>query len=387
MGAADRPAGAARIIAGAMSGTSADGVDVAVVEITGRGVDMKPRLLAHRHAPYDAALRRQIFAARAGDGAVRLADLAHIGRAVSLAYAAAVKEATAAAGVDAAALAAVAAHGQTLYHAPPDTMQVLDPALLAAEAGCPVVSDFRRADCAAGGQGAPLVPFADYVLFRHPRKTRVLLNIGGIANITFIRAGAGIEDVVAFDTGPGNCVSDWLCRTLDPTGPGYDVAGERAIRGAVRQEIVDRIDTAYFSRLPPKSTDTPKMISTFRDAIAGDPREIGLDDLLATACWISIEEAMNQTFAFVDAEFDQVIVAGGGTRNARMMKELKRWAAETSTDLEVLTSDSVGIPSDSREAVAFALLAAATLDRLPSNVPSATGARRAVILGSITPRP
>jgi anhydro-N-acetylmuramic acid kinase len=287
--------------------------------------------------------------------------------------------------VSASEIAAVAAHGQTLYHDPPSTIQWFDPALLAAETGCAVVSDFRRADCAAGGQGAPLVPYADYVLFRDPTKTRLLLNIGGIANVTFLRAGAGIDDVVAFDSGPGNCVSDWLCRTLDPAGPGYDAGGGRAMRGEVRREIVDRIDTTYFRRPPPKSTDVPEMITRFRDAI-GDPRRHALDDLLATACWFSVEEALNQTFTYVDASLDQVIVAGGGTRNARIMKELNRWA-ETSADLEVLTSDALGVPSEARESVAFALLAAATLDGLPSNVPAATGARRRAILGSITPKP
>ena len=375
-----------RLVVGAMSGTSADGVDAAVVEITGRGLDMKPRLLAHRHVPYDPDLRRRIFAARTADGSVKLADLAQCCRAVTLASAAAVREALGAAGVESGDLSAVAAHGQTLYHAPPDTMQVLDPALLAAETHCAVVSDFRRADCAAGGQGAPLVPFADYVLFRDPRKTRVLLNIGGIANVTYLRAGGSLDDVVAFDTGPGNCVSDWLCRTLDPVGPGYDVGGERAMRGKAWEDVSHRIDSTYFNRRPPKSTDVPEMISIFREAI-GDPRAVALDDLLATACRLTVEEALGQTFAFVDAEVDEVIVAGGGTRNARMMKELKRWTADASADIDVLTSDSLGVPSESREAVAFAVLGAATLDGLPSNVPSATGARRRVVLGSVTSRP
>ena len=128
-------------------------------------------------------------------------------------------------------LSAVAAHGQTLFHAPPDTIQWLDPALVAAEVGCPVVSDFRRADLAAGGQGAPLVPFVDYVLFRHPEKTRVLLNLGGIANITYLRAGGSIDDAIAFDTGPGNCISDHICRKFNRAGPGYDQGGVRGARG------------------------------------------------------------------------------------------------------------------------------------------------------------
>ena len=183
-----------------MSGTSADGVDIALVEIGGRGLEMTAKLLHHHARPYDLDLRRRIFAVR-GDGMVALAELAAIGREISLAYVAAVKEALAETNLAVGEIAAIAAHGQTLFHDPPNTIQWFDPALVAAETGCTVVSDFRRADCAAGGQGAPLVPFADYILFRHPTKHRVLLNIGGIANLTYMPAGAVIEEIVAFDTG------------------------------------------------------------------------------------------------------------------------------------------------------------------------------------------
>lgn len=367
-----------------MSGTSADGVDVAVVEITGRGVGMKPRLLAHRHIAYGADLRGQIFAARAGDGAVKLADLARIGRAVSLAYASAVKEAAAAAGVDAAALAAVAAHGQTLYHAPPDTMQVLDPALLAAEAGCAVVSDFRRADCAAGGQGAPLVPFADYVLFRDPHVDRAVVNIGGIANITCLLRGAGLDRVIAFDTGPGNCTSDHLMRRHDPAGPGVDVDAHRASQGRVCRAVIDDVAKhEYFATLRSKSTDGPQMIAIFEDAVRKHDPALPLADQLATAAAI-VALQISRALSLFGEKFDgEVIVSGGGTRNRAIMDQLR----ERIGNIPVRTTDEFGIPSEAKEAVAFALLAAATLDGLPSNVPSATGARRPVVLGSITPRP
>ncbi len=201
-----------RYIAGAMSGTSADGVDVAITRVTGRGLEMGAGLVKHHHRAYSSELRREIFAFRAGE--VRedvLSRLTVMGREISLTYAAAVNEALAAAAMNADGLAAVSAHGQTLFHEPPGTIQWFDPSLVAAEVGCAVVSDFRRADLAAGGQGAPLVPFADYLLFRHPTKNRVLLNIGGIANITYLKAGGTIDEVIAFDTGPGNCISDWIC--------------------------------------------------------------------------------------------------------------------------------------------------------------------------------
>src|SRR5947207_7282842 len=237
-----------RILAGAMSGTSADGVDVALVRIIGRGLDMKCELLRHHHRDYPDALRREIFAFRGGEvNQDVLPRLAKLGRDISLCYALAVNEALASASMNATQLTAVAAHGQTLFHNPPDTIQWLDPALIAAEVGCAVVSDFRRADLAAGGQGAPLVPFADYILFRDPTKNRVLLNIGGIANITWLPAGGSIDDVIAFDTGPGNCISDWICRTYGPFGLAWDVDGAGASRGRVMSRVVDAfVSFEYF---------------------------------------------------------------------------------------------------------------------------------------------
>ena len=372
-----------RLIAGAMSGTSADGVDAAVVEITGHGIDMKPRLLAHRHLPYDDGLRRQIFAARACDGALRLADLARSGREISLAYAVAVREALAAAGVGA-DLTAVAAHGQTLYHAPPDTLQVLDPALLAAEVGCPVVSDFRRADCAAGGQGAPLVPFADYVLFRDPHVDRAVVNIGGIANVTCLFRGAGIDKVIAFDTGPGNCISDHLIRRHDPGGPGFDGAGQLASQGRICGLVFDAVRShPYFEKLGAKSTDGPQMIAIFEQAVREYQPELSLPDQLATAAALVAVQIVRAVALFGGQFHGELIVSGGGIRNRAIMDQLSSRLPNTS----IRTTDEFGLPSEAKEAVAFALLAAATLDGLPSNVPSATGARREVVLGSITPRP
>ncbi len=226
-----------RLIAGAMSGTSGDGVDIAIVRITGEGLEMSARLLHHHHVPFDATIRDTLFAIRETQQ-LRLSDLAKLGRDISLIYARAVNEALLAANLRADDLSAIAAHGQTLYHDPPNTIQWFDPALVAAEVGCAVVSDFRRADCAAGGQGAPLVPFADYILFRDATKNRVLLNIGGIANITYIPAGASIDKIVAFDTGPGNCISDWICRMKGPFGLSWDVDGAGASRGRVLQNTV-----------------------------------------------------------------------------------------------------------------------------------------------------
>jgi anhydro-N-acetylmuramic acid kinase len=377
---AERPT---RVIAGAMSGTSADGVDVALVRIDGRGMEMSARLIHHHHLAYDPTLRDAIFACR-NAGEVGLADLAAMGRSISLVYARAVNEALLAAGMAAGELAAVAAHGQTLFHAPPNTIQWFDPALVAAEVGCAVVSDFRRADCAASGQGAPLVPFADFILFADPVKHRVLLNLGGIANVTYIPAGGAIDSLMAFDTGPGNCVSDFLMRQMHPEGPGVDVDGVLASHGKADEAIVLQIlSDPFFKQPPPRSTDGPAMIDLFFSAV----RDIGprgkLPSHLATACLISVTAIVRGLREFLPHFPDELIASGGGVRNHALMSFLRAQLAH----VPLRTTDELGVPGDAKEAIAFALLAAATLDDVPSNVPAATGARRRVVLGSITPKP
>jgi anhydro-N-acetylmuramic acid kinase len=368
-----------RLIAGAMSGTSADGVDVAITRVDGTGLDMTAQLVHHHHRPYDPALRQNIFEIRAA-GQASLADLARLARDISLTYAACVNEALVRSALHATDLAAVAAHGQTLYHAPPDTIQWLDPALIAAETHCPVVSDFRRADCAAGGQGAPLVPFADYILFRHLTINRMLLNLGGIANVTCLFAGAPIDKVIAFDTGPGNCISDYLMRTHRCEGPGHDVDGALAARGRVIRPVDQAFsEHSWFIKLGPKSTDGPAMIRIFRDALKGYEEE-SLEDQLATACHVAVRQILHARSLFGGQLHGELIASGGGTRNQTIMRMLREW-------FTVRTTEEFGIPSEAKEAIAFALLAAATLDNSPSNLPSCTGAKQRAVLGSITPRP
>ncbi len=366
-----------RIIAGAMSGTSADGIDVAICKISGRGTDMTVELLLHHARPYPNSLRERIFRIKSQSQS-SLKDFADLAREISLEYSHTVRESMEKADQK---IEAVAAHGQTLYHAPPNTIQWFDPALLAAEIGCAVVSDFRRADCAARGQGAPLVPFADYILFRHATHHRALVNIGGIANVTILPAGAPIESLLAFDTGPGNCICDHLMRTHNPQGGGFDEDARIARTGSVNMAIVDRVVTAdYFKRLPPKSTDGPEMTELFQNAGGGD---LSLATALATACQITATTLAESLRRFARTEIQELIVSGGGSHNPLIMEMLRRATKGTT----IRTTDDLGVPSQAKEAIAFALLAAATLDGEPSNVPSCTGAKRAVVLGSITPKP
>jgi len=366
-----------------MSGTSADGVDVAIVHITGRGADMSARLLHHHHRDYDPQLKQRIFVLR-DEGKVALSELAGIGREISLAYAAAINETLSASRISAADLSAVAAHGQTLFHAPPTTIQWFDPSLVAAEVGCAVVSDFRRADCAAGGQGAPLVPFADYILFRSPDKNRILLNLGGIANLTYLKAAAPPDQTIAFDTGPANCISDWLCRSRGPLGMTFDIDGMDASKGRVNELIVNEFTKhGFFSMRPPKSTDGPEMIQAFDHAIThAKAQKSDLPDLLATAAYVTAATIV-QAIQSLNAKVDQLLPTGGGAHN----KAIMTWLKSRLPSVTFLNCQDFAIPSDAKEAIAFALLAAATLDGLPSNLPSVTGARRPVILGSITPKP
>src|SRR5687768_13804391 len=329
-----------RLIAGAMSGTSADGVDVALTRVTGRGLDMRAQLVRHHHRPYDAALRGAIFHLR-DTGRASLAELARLAREISMTYALAVNEALVGANVKASDLAAVA----------------------------------------AGGQGAPLVPFADYLLFRHPTKNRVLLNIGGIANLTWLKSGGTLDDVIAFDTGPGNCLSDHVCRTHVPNGPGHDPGGQLARLGKLSRDALDKLMRDPFVRAkPPKSTDGPALIKLFESI--EELRDASFYDRLANATVFAAGAIHLAIAAFLPGKPDELIVSGGGTKNFTMMAHLRGQFQG-----EVLTTDDAGVPSDAKEAIAFALLAAATLDGEPSNVPSVTGAKRPVVLGSITPRP
>ncbi|MCC6239467.1 MAG: anhydro-N-acetylmuramic acid kinase [Phycisphaerales bacterium] len=387
---------AQRLIAGVMSGTSSDGADVAITAISGRGLEMSARVVHHHHHPYPRDLQQQIAEIRSQQSA-RLGQLAQMGREISLIYAKAVQQACAEAQMACSLLSAVAAHGQTLYHAPPLTIQWLDPALIAAQLNCPVISDFRRADCAAGGQGAPLVPLADYLLFRHPQRNRVLLNIGGIANFTWLKAGGSIDEVIALDSGPGNCISDWLCRNHSRGAVLWDDGGAMAGQGAVIDEIARRfLSDGYFQRNWPKSTDVPAMIALFQQCVTATSMAAGqadspadcvqadhLNNLLATAVRITVDSivAMMQRLPIMAEE---ILISGGGVRNKAMMDQLR---AALAPSIRVMELSETGVDAQAKEALAFALLGAATLDGQPSNVPAATGAQRRVVLGSVTPCP
>ncbi len=367
-----------RLIIGAMSGTSADGVDAALCRINHVNNRYHCSYIGHLESTFPSGLKDQILSIRSSSE-VSLENLARLSRDISVAYADSIQALLERLNVSNNEISAIAAHGQTMFHGPPLTMQIFDPALVAQQTGIDVISDFRRADCAVGGQGAPLVPFADYHLFRSSECTRVILNIGGIANITVLKKGCTIDEVIGFDTGPGNCISDWLMRDRG----GVDLGGKLASVGVPSTELLSQLmKQPYFSKAHPKSTDGPAMIDLWQQCIDSNTSISRIENLLATASHWVASTIMSSIDNTVDDDFE-LIVAGGGTKNQTIMRNIKQILDQMKMPLH--QSDDLGIPSQAREAIAFAILGSATLDRIPANIPSVTGAQKKVILGSITP--
>ena len=380
-------------VAGIMSGTSADGVDVALVRIRPGAAVPKIKLLAHHAVAYPAALRNAVLAAMNAPR-TSTAELARLNWRLGIAYAEAVRAALKKYPVK---LDLVGCHGQTIYHQAQAeayvgrrvacTWQIGEPALIAREIGVPVVSNFRPADMAAGGEGAPLVPLLDFVLFAHPKRARILQNIGGIGNLTAIPAGAGADKLIAFDTGPGNMVIDALVARL--FGKKYDRDGKLAARGRVLDQVIGHLlREPYFRKAPPKSAGREQFGTSFAAEFLRACKRGGggLEDAIATATALTAESIALACERFVhpligESQAD-VIVSGGGSRNRTLMNMLRQRLGPRGYN--VMVSDEAGLPSQAKEAVAFALLAWQTWHRLPGNIPAATGALQPAILGEIS---
>lgn len=355
-------------VAGVMSGTSLDGVDVAIVDVTASGV----RTIGFQSTPYTAVTREAILAV--SNTETHTAAISRLNVQLAELYAKAVLKAIRKFGpVD-----LIGCHGQTVYHeGRSNTLQLGEPAVLAERTGVAVVSNFRARDIAAGGQGAPLVPFVDYLLFRHPKRTRVALNIGGIANITVIPPAAKPTDVIAFDTGPGNMVIDALTREYTKGALTFDRNGKIAASGRVNRELLDKLlADPYYRAKPPKSAGREQYGTEFiaRLKKSGLP----IEDLIATATVLTAATIARGIGAH--AKEADIIAAGGGVHNPQITMHL----AALLPSFTIATTTDYGIDADAKEAVAFAVLAAQSWKRKPGNMPSATGAKRAVILGSIT---
>ncbi len=372
-----------RVGIGLMSGTSCDGIDAALVKLRGTGADLCAELVAFETFAYGDAFRERLLAGGFTEDALctlhwelgaLLADAAE-----TLAQEARER------GLE---VDFVASHGHTLAHQPPPqssragTLQLGEAAVIAERLGCLVVSDFRPNDLAAGGQGAPLVPYADWVLFRREKENVAALNIGGIANFTVVTPD--LDQVYAFDTGPGNMIIDGAMGILTDGEARMDEDGAAAARGTVAPTLLERLLAhPYFDRTPPKSTGREDFGSLeYLLGVLTEDREQSADDIMATvtaAVARSIAEAF-QRFIVPETDVTEVIVGGGGASNPTLMDLLRKELA----GVAVRPMDDFGVPSDVREAMAFAILGNETLCGTASNVPKATGARRPVVLGKVT---
>ncbi len=399
------------VVAGVMSGTSADGINVALVRLgdsgshemstrpTGSRGRGRPRhiftLLGHAEYSYPAKVRAAVLAAMNSKQA-SVANLARLNFLLGELYADAVLATQRHCRVKA---DLVGCHGQTLYHQGDAqtflgrkvvaTWQTGEAALIAARVGVPVVSDFRPADMAAGGKGAPLVPYLDYLLFRGPTVGRIVQNIGGIANLTAIPAAADASRVLAFDTGPGNMVIDAVTDAL--CGRAFDRGGKIAASGMVLEHALRKaLNRSFFRTAPPKTAGREEFGREFVLEFLHACGRARKEDVVATATALTARSIVEAVRRFVvkqsgrstKTSFRELIVSGGGAKNATLVAMLAD--SLTALGIELRFSDEFGLPSEAKEAVAFAVLAYETWNRRPSNVPSATGAKRAAVLGKIS---
>jgi len=385
-------------VAGIMSGTSADGIDVAVMRIAPGKLRPKVALLAHEGFAFPVTLRRAVLAAM-NASSTSTAELARLNWRLGMAYAEAISATLQRHDVK---LDLIGCHGQTLYHQPHAvayagrrfacTWQLGEAAVIAATCGIPVVSNFRPADMLAGGQGAPLVPLLDYVLFADPKRGRVLQNIGGIANLTAIPAGAAPDRVIAFDTGPGNMVIDALAQQL--FNKPFDRNGAFAAQGAVIAPVLATLlHNPYFSLKPPRTAGREQFgreyAANFLKACQQHSKKP--EDAMATATALTADSIAQSYKQFVLNKMRirgsnngavDYIVSGGGARNSTLMAMLAQRLQPMGCELAA--SLQFGLPVEAKEAAAFALLAWQTWHHLPGNVPAATGATKPAILGQVT---
>jgi anhydro-N-acetylmuramic acid kinase len=363
-----------RLVVGLMSGTSVDAIDAALVRISGSERETRAELVRFDETPWPAELRSRLLQISHGEGCTE--DVSELHFELAEHFARAARAVCGTTTPD-----AVASHGQTVSHiGGVATLQLGSPAVLAARLQTLVVSDFRSADIALGGQGAPLVPFADWCLLTHPTRARAIQNIGGIGNVTYLPPDARAEQVIGFDTGPGNMLLDRAMAHVTQGEKNFDEHGALAASGQPDLALLDWLLTHPFLSLsPPKSAGREEFGAALWERLV----EQGLPEppaLLATLTEFTAHSIADAYERFLPTPPEEVIVGGGGARNPFLMSRVAARLPEAS----VKTHEAVGLDGDAKEAVAFALLANETLLGRPSNLPSVTGASRAVVLGSVT---
>jgi anhydro-N-acetylmuramic acid kinase len=375
-----------RLVMGLMSGTSMDGVDAALARIKGSGLDTQIHLIKFICVPYAPSLRERLEDINLKGSTGEVSELNFlVGEAFAQAALTVIKEA----GLSAENVDLIGSHGQTIYHNPPSsmkgipsTMQIGELDVIAERTGLTTIGDFRPRDIAAGGEGAPFVPYIDYILFSRPGRVSAAQNIGGIANVTVVTER--IEDVTAFDTGPGNMLMDKVLSLATGGKEKYDRDGKLASRGSVNKKLLDELlSHPFFDRLPPKSTGAELFGNEKAKGLYTlvEKKRISLADLMATILALTVESIARsyERFIFSKWPVSQVILSGGGARNSALVRGLKKRLDH----LEFSTSDKYGIPVDAKEALAFAVLANELLCGNYTNLPSVTGARRPVPSGKI----
>ncbi|MHC4865449.1 MAG: anhydro-N-acetylmuramic acid kinase [Planctomycetota bacterium] len=376
-------------VAGLMSGTSADGVDAAIVDIENNSI----RLLAFDTSSYPPSLRRSILEL-CKLKSCRVADICHLNFVLGEVFAESVIRLCRNSGIDLGTVDLVGSHGQTIYHNPKgkrfggrivrSTLQIAEPSVIAQRTGITTVADFRPRDMAAYGQGAPLVPFADYVLFHDKRRSRAVQNIGGIANVTYLPAACRPKDIIAFDTGPGNMIIDGLISLISKGKKKLDPAGKLAARGTVDENLLrDMLRHPFLRRRPPKSTGREEFGHHYFSALYRKvtKKSLSSEDAMTTVTAFTAASIVGAYRRFLPQMPEEVILCGGGARNKTLVEMLRQSLEGT----DILLSDDFGISCDVKEAVSFAILAHATIKGVANNVPSATGAEQPLILGKIVP--
>lgn len=381
-----------RLVMGFMSGTSVDGIDAVLTEITGSGLRTRVRQLAFVSVPFPPEVREEILRL-AGGGSACAADFCRMSVLLGTLYADAGELLCRKAGIAPRETDLIGNHGQTFWHIPEpetylghtfrSTLQLGGDQILAERFGCPVVGDFRVRDVAAGGLGAPLVPYTEFLLYRSDSECTALQNIGGIGNLTVLPAGAALSDVRAFDTGPGNMIIDAVITRMTDGRQTYDRNGEAAARGQVRADLLNWLtDDPYLQREPPKTTGREYFGREYMDRLYAKARAFSVSgtDLLATVTRFTAETIADAVRRFASCFPDRLIVGGGGARNGTLMAHIR----ELLPECRVMTNDDLGLDGDAKEAVAFAILANEAIFASPGNVPSVTGASHPVVLGRIT---
>ncbi|MBI2429602.1 MAG: anhydro-N-acetylmuramic acid kinase [Ignavibacteriales bacterium] len=381
-----------KLVVGLMSGTSVDSIDAVLVEISGFGITTKLKQRTFTSHPYPKGFRKYVLHnSLPGTGTVD--TISQLNILIAYFFADAVKAVARKGGVALNSVDLIGSHGQTVHHIPDErklfgkrirsTLQLGDPSTIATLTGVPTVGNFRTADMALGGQGAPLVSYFDFLMFRSATKDRALLNIGGIANMTLLKKNCPATDIVAFDTGPGNMVIDALMKKL--YGKEFDRNGETARSGRILSPVLKKLMAhKYFSHSLPKSTGRELFGTMFVEKIMNFCRGKRKEDILATVTEFTALSIFDQFNRFLKPhlgkrDLDELIVSGGGAMNGMWMDSLRRYFHPA----KILLSTDLGVDSDAKEALCFALLANETIHEVPANVPSVTGAYRHTILGEI----